>query len=852
MPGTGFNKMQQMNSSLRKLLPHLLAYFIFLAIAFIRFAPVVFEGKQLSQSDNIQALGMQTEARAVHDQTGEWPLWTNATFAGMPAYQIIYPTGSLIKPVFTAILWGNGMAPPHTALLLLMGGMYLLLVVMRVDWRLAIVGALGFGLAANHMALFEAGHSTKLIATAYMGPVLAGIILTYRGKWWLGGGLTALFTGLQIYANHVQITYYFFLTLTVFGVVYLVDALRKKTLNQFLKASAIVVAAVLIGAATNTGRLLTTQEYAAETIRGKSELTQKSKSSGSSAEEGGGLSKDYAFGWSYGVMETWSFLIPNFVGGSSSESFASDPSSKTIQALRQMQSVDEATKLAQQTTHYWGDQPFTGGPVYMGAALLLLFFLGMFFLFRKNKPLFWFSAISVLLSIMLAWGKNFSVLNYLLFDYFPLFNKFRAVTMALGITNFYLVFVGMLGLHHLFSSDTEAGLKKKGVLNAGIFTSGLVVLGLLLSFMLDYQKTGENFPAQVAAAVAEDRAALLRADALRSLLFVALAFGALWFYALGKMKSLVTIIVVGAISVIDIWGIGARFISSDDFIDSTQKRSITAPTAADEQIKSDPDPYYRVADFRRNPFANAITSYHHKSMGGYHAAKLMRYQEMIERYLGDPGTYRNIYGMFNCKYFITQNDQILPNENALGNAWFVREIQTVANGDEEIDALAGLNPATTAVVQKAIADEHLANFQMNFDSNATIKLTHYHPDTMIYNYNASADQLAVFSEVYYPPSKGWSLYIDGTKGADIFKVNFALRAAVLPAGQHEVKMIFEPSTYYNGEMVSLIASIAAILLAAFGIYWFTKNYEFPQADNLPKETAQSPAKKAGRKAGRKK
>ena len=841
-----------MNNSLRKLLPHLLAYIILMAVAFIRFAPAVFEGKQLQQSDNIQAMGMQTEARAIHQQTGEWPLWTNAMFAGMPVYQIIYPSTSLVQPVFKALLWGNGMAPPHTALLLLMAGMYLLLVVMRVDWRLALVGALGFGLAANHMALFEAGHSTKLIATAYMGPILAGILLTYRGKWWLGGGLTALFTGLQIYANHVQITYYFFLTLIVFGLVFLVDALRKKTLNQFLKATAIVVLAVAIGAATNTGRLLTTQEYAAETIRGQSELTQKTGSSGSSASEGSGLSKDYAFGWSYGILETWNLLIPNFVGGSSSESFASDPSSKTIQALRQMQSMEEATNLAQQTTHYWGNQPFTGGPVYIGAVIFLLFFLGMSFLFHKNKPLFWFSAISVAFTIMLAWGKNFSALNYFLFDYFPLFNKFRAVTMALGITNFYVVFVGILGLHHLFSADTGAALKKKAVKNAVLITGGLLLLGFLLSFVLDYQKPGENFPDKLAAAVAADRAALLRADALRSLLFVALAAGALWLYVAGKMKNLLTLIAIGALAVIDIWGIGLRFISNDDFIDSTQKRSIIAPTAADEQIKKDPDPHYRVGDFRRNPFANALTSYHHKSMGGYHAAKLMRYQEMIERYLGDPGTYRHIYGMFNCKYFITQNDQVLPNEDALGNAWFVREIQTVANGDEEIAALAGLNPATTAVVQKGIADEHLANFQMNYDSTATIRLTHYHPDTMIYQYKAATDQLTVFSEVYYPPSKGWSLYVDGQRAPDLFKVDFTLRGAVLPAGEHEVKMIFEPATYYKGERVSFFASLVAILLAAFGIYWFARNYEIPPAASLPGESKSESPKKQPRKAGRRK
>lgn len=844
-----------MNPTLRKLAPHLAAYIILLIVAFLRFAPVVFEGKELMQSDNIQAYGMQAEMRKVHEQTGEYPLWTNSMFAGMPVYQIMYPTLSLIKPVCTILLLGNGMAPPHTGLLLLLSGMYLLLVIMRVDWRLALAGALAFGLAANHMALFEAGHSTKIVASAFMGPILGGILLTYRGKWWLGGGLTALFTALQLYANHVQITYYFFLTLAIFGVVMLVHTLarEREKLGDFLKASAIVVVAVLLGAATNTGRILTTQEYAEESIRGKSELTHKVGSSGSTAAEGGGLSKDYAFSWSYGILETYNLLIPNFMGGSSGESFASDNNSATIRALRSMSSVEEATNLAQQTTHYWGEQPFTGGPVYMGAAIMLLFFLGLYMLWWKNRPLFWFGAISVAFTIMLAWGKNFPALNYFLFDHFPLFNKFRAVTMALGITNFYIVFIGFLGLHYFFQSDTPQNQRRTAILRAGLITGGLLVLGWLLSYVLDFHRSGENFPEALARAVAEDRAALLRADALRSLLFVALGFGVIWLYAVGKVNALLTTLAIAAIATIDIWGVGMRFVDSSDFVDKSEKRRLTAPTAADEQIMADPDPYYRVADFRRNPFANALTSYHHKSMGGYHAAKLMRYQEMIERYLGDPSTYRHIYGMFNCKYFITQNDQVLPNDEALGNAWFVSEVQTVANGDEEIAALAGLDARQTVVVQKAIADQALAGFQPRFDSTASIRLTHYHPDTLIYQYSANSDQLAVFSEMYYPPSKGWSMYIDGQKAADFFKANFTLRAARLPAGQHELKMIFEPRSYYVGERISVITSIAVLLLTAWGIYWFVKNYELPPAENLPVEsTTASASSKTSRRQRRKK
>jgi hypothetical protein len=829
-----------MSPALSKLVPHLIAYFILLLVAFIRFSPAVFEGKSLQQSDNLQALGMQAEMRKVKEQTGDYPLWTNGPFAGMPSYQILYASSNLMQYVAKTFQLGNSMAPPHTSILLMMAGMYLLLIVLGVDWRIAIASGIGFGLAANHLGLLEAGHSTKIIASAYMAPILAGLILTFRGKFWLGSGLTALFTALQLYANHVQITYYFFLSLLVFGIVFLVDAVKNRTLPNFLKAAVFAVIAVAIAVPTNAGRLMTTQEYASETIRGKSELAQKEASSGSDAS-GEGLSKEYAFQWSYGKLETFNLLIPNFAGGSSSKSFASDPNSATIAALRQMKSAEEATSLAQQTSHYWGAQPFTGGGVYMGIVFVLLFMLGAVLV---KSPIRWYIIAFVLLTIPMAWGKNFAGFNYFLFDNFPLYNKFRDPKTVFSVSNMLIVLLGALGLQAFFDKNLDESRRKSALYIAGGITGGLLLLALLLSFTLDYQKEGENFPAAVAAALAKDRAGLLQADALRSMVFAGLGFAALLLAYRKILKPALAVLVVGLFAVLDVWLVGTRFIDSGSYISSSEKQRLIAPSAADEQIQKDPDPYYRVADFRRSsPFSNAFTGFHHKSMGGYHAAKLMRYQEMVERYLNDPQKNQHLYGMLNAKYFIGQNDQVIPNPKALGNAWFVKSYETVSDGDAEIAALANLDPKEKAVIQQKYA-AGLQGFNIQFDSAATIRLTRYHPDTLTYQYTAASDQLAVFSEMYYPPSKGWGLYIDGQKTDDFIKANFTLRAAKLPAGQHELKMVFSPNTYHSGETVSLIASTLVLALAGWGIFWFTKHYEFPNAANLPVGETKTAVKKA--------
>ena len=830
---------------LRKFAPHIIAYLILVAVSFAFFAPAAIEGKVLQQSDNIQSRGMQTELRAFKEKTGHYPLWTNAMFSGMPGFQILYASKSALQVPFRAFLLGNNMAPPHTGILLMMAGMYFLLVVLRIDWRIALVGAIGFGLSANFMDLALAGHSTKIIALAYMGPIFAGAILAFRGKPITGAGILGLALGLQIWANHVQITYYTMLMLGVMGIVYFIHAIREKGIPTFLKAAAFLAVAGVLAFASNAGRLWTTYEYSQETIRGKSELTQKEGSTGSAAGEGG-LSKEYAFGWSYGITETFTLLIPNYLGGSSSENFVSDRNSATFKALQRLGNQEQANALVNEAAHYWGTQPFTGGPVYYGAIIWLLFFLGIFLAKSPLKP--WLIA-GVVLTIVMAWGRNFPAFNYWLFDHLPLYNKFRAVTMALGVTCALVIVMGMLGLQAVFDKSISDDAKKRGLYLAGGVTGGILLLAYLLSFTFDYGTGDPNLPGAVAEALKEDRAGLLRADLGRSFMLVAFAFGLLFARLRMNLSTFATVLGIGVLILFDMWSVGRRFITKEDYVQPTDIKRFTEAQPVDEQILQDPDPYYRVADLRQNPFSNALTSYHHKSAGGYHAAKLMRYQELIERYLSDPGRYSNVYGMLNTKYFILRNGQATLNPDALGNAWFVQSYEIVPNGDAEMAALATLKPGEKAVIQESFRPS-LEGLNIQYDSTASIQLTYYHPDTMVYRYSAQTEQLALFSEVYYPPAKGWQLYLDGAP-IDILKADFLLRAARVPAGQNrELKMIFAPKSYYQGETITLAGSLATLALALFGIFVFFRNYQLPDPAQLPE--AEKPKEATPKKTTRSK
>jgi hypothetical protein len=664
---------------LKKYLVHVLAYIILMLVSFVYFSPTSFGDKVLQQSDNVMARGMQAEMRVYQNpETGDYPLWTNSMFSGMPGYQILYHTDNPLKAPFTGFLWGNPMWPPHTAILLLMAGFYFLFITLKVDWRIALIGAVAFGFGANFMDNVVAGHSTKIIALAYMAPIFASVILTCRGKYLLGGALTAFFLGLQLLANHLQITYYTLILVGILGLLFLIRSWQRKEMTRAWIAAGVTVVAIMVGTATNIGRLWTTYEYSQESIRGKSELTVKSENSYGTRAGEGGLSKSYVFGWSFGILETYTLLIPDFMGGTSNENFVSDRTSNTYQALGTLQSQEEINQMLPALSHYWGDQPGVGSPVYFGAVIFFFFFLGIFLV--KGTLRNWL-LVGAILTLLMSWGDNFAIFNNLLYDYFPMYNKFRAVTMVLGPCFAMVLLLAILGLQAFVSKDIALAEKKKALQMAGYISGGLVVLGLLLSFLLNYN-TGA-FPTAIAEALQADRAALLRADAMRSLLFIALTFGIGWLYLRKTIPSLVAILGIGALVAIDMFGVALRTLNQDSFVEDRASAAITAPAEVDNQINSDPDPHYRVADFRRNPFANALTSYHHKSVGGYHAAKLMRYQEIIEGYLGNPVTGQQLYNMLNTKYFIGQQGQPQRNGEALGNAWFVEEIQTVPDGDAE-------------------------------------------------------------------------------------------------------------------------------------------------------------------------
>jgi hypothetical protein len=700
--------------------------------------------------------------------------------------------------------------------------------------RIALLGAAGFGLSAYYMDLLEAGHSTKYIAIAYMAPMLAGVILAFRKKYLIGGALFAFFLSLQLYANHLQITYYFFLCLGILGIMKIVEAAKTGDWQHFGKAALVLILATGLALSTGLSRLWTTWEYSKETIRGKSELTadvKQASSGGLSGEDG--LSKEYVFGWSYGILETFNLIIPNYVGGSSTKNFAAESSSATLGALRKLNDPNLGNSIARSTTHYWGPQTFTGGPAYLGIIFVFLFFLGSFLI--KN-PIKWWVIASSILTIMLAWGSHFPIFNYTMYDYFPLFNKFRAVTMALGLTTFFVAFLGMLGLNEFFKKEITNDERLKALNLAGASTGGLIVLGILISFGLDYGTVGTGIPDSVASALREDRAGLLMSDALRSLVLAGLAFGAMWIYVKKSLKPMLLLGVLALLTIGDTANIAGRFISEEDWLDKKATENFVAPSEADIQIRQDPDLHYRVADFRRGaPWSNAFTGYHHKSIGGYHAAKLMRLQELIENYLGDPNANSHLYGMLNVKYFISTDgqgqDRPSLNRDALGNAWFVNSYEIVPDGDTEFKALASLKPGETAVIQQPFAD-HVEGLNIQVDSNATIKLTAYHPDKMVYQSNAATEQLAIFSEIYYPPNKGWKLFIDG-EPSEFIKADFILRAARIPAGNHEIEMRFEPASFYTGETITLVGSILVLGLLIGGVYFHLKNNNLPDPRNLP-------------------
>lgn len=797
---------------LKKAIPHIVAIAVFMALTLAYVSPVL-EGKKLFQSDIMKHTGMAKEIRDFREQTGEEPLWTNSMFGGMPAYQISVEFKNNISDVFHKIMT-LGLPRPADMVFLYFIGFYILLLIVGINPWLSIVGAIAFAFSSYHFIILEAGHNSKAVAIAYMAPVLAGIIFTLRGKLLAGGLLTAIFLALQINANHFQVTYYLLFIAIAIGIGYLINSIIHKQLTRFFSAIGVLVLALVLALTVNLTNLITTWEYSKYTIRGGSELTDTR-----GIQTATGLDKDYATRWSYGIGETFSLLVPNIKGGGT-KAIASNPDAlKTIDR--------QYHDWVGGQNHYWGDQPFTSGPVYVGAIVLFLFLFGAFALKGHLK---WALLAVTILSVMLAWGRHFMPLTDFFLDYVPGYNKFRAVSMTLIIAELTIPLLALLALKEIINRPQIIRENINVFIAAFAFTGGIALAfyiapGVFFNFITNQelsalQEVKNNQPDMTATVdlflgqLEIVRMNILKADAIRSFIFVTLGAALIFLYHRGVLKQWIFISALGLLILSDMWTICRRYLNNDNFVNRRQVERPFQATPADLIILKDVDPHFRVLNLTTNTFNETATSYFHKSIGGYHGAKLQRYQDIIDRHIMQGNTV--VLDMLNTKYIINFDQNRQPqaqiNFNALGNAWFVNRLNEVENADEEIDGLNDFDPELWAVVDKRFS-EHYAGKVFESDPDANIKLTSYAPNKLTYKANTSSQQVAVFSEIYY--DKGWNAYLNGELWPH-FRVNYILRAMIVPAGNHDIEFRFEPRSYSMGEKVSLAGSVLfAILLIGF-------------------------------------
>ncbi|MEI6682730.1 MAG: YfhO family protein [Bacteroidota bacterium] len=801
----------------KKLLPYLAALAFFMIVTMIYFSPLL-EGKKIFQSDIVNFKGMSKEIVDFRASSGQEPLWTNSMFGGMPAYQISASyTSNLIGHLDSIMMLGL----PHPANLVFLYflGFFILLLVLGIDPWLSIAGATAFAFSSFFFIIIDAGHNSQAHAIGYIAPVIAGIFLTMKRRYLWGGIMTAVFLSLELKANHPQITYYMGIIVLLLGLFELIEALRKKELVPFSKAVGVLTIAMIFALLTNITSLWATWEYGKYTIRGKSELTSNKENKTS------GLDRDYATQWSYGKSETMTLLIPDFYGGSSNMKISEN--SKIVEAMKTNGLPDESIKqFTQQPLPflYWGAQPFTSGPVYAGAIICLLFVLGLLIVKGPRK---WWLLSATILSIVLAWGHNLMPVTDFFLNYFPGYNKFRAVTMILVIAEFAMPLLGILALKEICDGNGDRKKLFKSLQIAVIITAGIsLIFALLPGMFLDFVGKSDQytmqqyqFPEWLMQGIRDERLRLLRMDAFRSALFIMLGAGVIWAVLFNKIKKEYAYLAFTLLILIDMFMVNKRFVNNDSFASTSHVENPFEPTAADNQILQDKTPDFRVLNLTKDPFNDAGTSYYHKSIGGYHGAKLRRYQELIEnniekdirafsRTMNTDST--PVLNMLNTRYFIIPgNDKqpvAYPNKNALGNCWFAGAVKIVENADAEMKAIQDFRPETTAVVNKDFS-ALIGSFVPRKDSADIIKLDEYAPNRLAYHYHSANQGLAVFSEIYYP--KGWNAYVDG-KVVPHFRANYVLRAMVLPAGDHKLLFKFEPMVYVTGELISLVSSLVLI------------------------------------------
>lgn len=789
---------------LRKAMPHIVALALFAAVSAIFFAPQ-YEGKALRQTDMVMMSGVTSDIEQHIDRYGEHPQWAGRNFSGMPSYLInMNYDGRWVKNVADQFYI---LGQPASWIFITMAGFYLMLLLFGVNPWLSIVGGLGYGLSSYFVIIIGAGHITKMMALAWVAPMVGAVWYAYRRHMWLGAALAGLFAAVEISTSHPQITYYFLFVLLALVINELVIAYKQKMLVRFGKTTALLALAAALAVGSNLVQLYYVAQHTPETTRGKSELTEATVDTGNHT---GGLDRDYITAWSYGKLETLNLLVPNLYGGG--RDFA--PDGEVAQSLK---GYDVPRGFERNLPSYWGDQPSTEGPVYLGACLVFLAVFGLFVLRGRQK--WWIVTVSVL-AIFLAWGRHMMWFTNLFLDYIPMYNKFRTVSMILVIVEWAVPLLAVLGLARLWAREEgDAERMQKGLKWSLIIVGGLALLvgifGPMFSSFTGANDAEMGLPEQVVAAMQEERAGLMRMDAFRSLLFVALTAGVVWLFAKDKIKRGWLVAGLCVIVVADLFPVDKRYVSADDFHPKRQALAIPM-TEADKLILQDTTDY-RVANFTVNPFNDATTSYYHRSIGGYHAAKLRRYQDLIEHHLAKQNM--AVYDMLNTKYFIVPGEGGRPavqrNPYACGSAWFVDSIAWVENADREIAALdndgkgGGFNPRTTAVVDRRFASQldGIDLKDMQADSAASITLTEYRVNRQTYKTQAATDGVAVLSEIYYP--KGWTATIDG-KPAEYFRADYVLRAIRVPAGEHTVVFSFAAPDF--GLMVGITRASSAILL----------------------------------------
>jgi hypothetical protein len=824
--------MMKAPAKLRKISPDLIVILLFVVISFLYFTPAVIDGRVIAQHDSLAAIGQGQEQRDFMERhDGERSRWNISMFSGMPSYQMS-PTYDSTKPLDLAKRAYSLFLPNYVYLLFIMLlGFYILMRAFRASPLVSALGAVVWAFSSYFFILIAAGHIWKFITLAYIPPTIAGLVYIYRKKYLLGAFLFMIFTAFQISANHIQMSYYFLFVMLFMVIAFGVDAIRRRELPDFLKATGVLVMAGAIGIAANASNLYHTYEYSKETMRGKSELTLHDEANST----GDGLERDYITAWSYGIGETWTLLVPNTKGG------ASVPLSNNERAMAKAR--PEYRELYTQIGQYWGEQPGTSGPVYVGAFVLMLFILGLFIV---KGPIKWALLAGTIFSILLSWGKNLMPLTDFFIDYVPMYNKFRAVSSILVVAEFCIPLLAALAVKEIVAKPEGLKHNMRALYISLGLTGGIALLFALFPkvFFHSFVSSSEmqallSLPPEhiqpILANLTEMRVAIFTADAWRSVFIVATGALILWLFMTKRIKGEWMVGSILLLSLIDMWGVNKRYLKDSDFVVPAQTQQLFTLTPTDQVILQDSTLYYRVLNMATSTFNDGVTPYHHKVIGGYHAAKLRRYQDLIDRHLtremgalqqaiiSSGGRLDSVNGdafkvlnMLNSRWIImpAQGGGTLPvfNPHAMGNAWFVDNIRFVGSADEEIEALSSMDLRREAVADKQF-EPLLQGVQITpADSASFIRLTGYDSDYLIYEADTKKDELAVFSEIYYP--KGWQITIDG-EPAKMLRVNYTLRGLVVPEGKHTIEFHFKPQSIRVTDTIAYIALFIMLLTTLF-------------------------------------